>query len=1096
MSIRRQEALDYHAQGRPGKIQVSPTKPFKNQRDLSLAYTPGVAEPCREIAARPEEPYTYTARGNLVAVVTNGTAVLGLGNIGPLAGKPVMEGKGILFKAFADIDVFDLEVGSEDPEDMIRFCRLLEPTVGGINLEDIRSPDCFHIEETLRDTLSIPVFHDDQHGTAIITGAALLNALELVKKDIGSVRVVFAGAGAAAIATAEHYVRLGVPREHITLCDQQGVVHADRSDLDEYRRRFAVRGKARTLAEALQDADVFVGLSVGGIVSGDMLKGMAKRPIVFALANPNPEITPEEARQARSDAIIATGRSDYPNQVNNVLGFPFIFRGALDVRAKKINDEMEMAATRALAALAKEEVPEAVMRAYGIERLRFGPDYLIPKPFDPRVLLWVAPAVAWAAVGSGVAGRVIDVDEYRAELDARLGRAREVMRGLSSRAQTAAQRIVFPEGEDPRILKAARILADDGVAEPILLGDPDAIRREADDAGVTLEEITLANPRASAHLETFAQELWERRRRKGITLREARNRVVDPLYHGLLMLRAGQTDAVVVGVDMYYPDAMRPALEVIGAEPGRRHVSGIYMLVLPHQTFFFADCAVNIDPDAETLAEIASATAEFVGRLGIEPRVARLRRKRYGKRGRNCRCRRAGARAAAPRLPSSMGTERMTAHAPRPAERKRASALEAAGLTPQRAVYWNLGPPELYEHAVRRAEGVIAEGGAFAAVTAPHTGRSPNDKFIVREPASADEMWWNRGNQPLEADAFERLKASLMAHLAEQELFVRDLFAGADVEHRFGLRFVTPNAWHALFVYNMFLRPSAADLAAFTPVWTVHHAPEFHADPAIHGTKSGTFVVIHFSQRTILIGGTRYAGEMKKSVFTILNYLLPKRGVLSMHCSANLGRAGDVALFFGLSGTGKTTLSADPERALIGDDEHGWSDRGIFNFEGGCYAKVIRLSREGEPEIFATTHMFGTVLENVVVDPDTRAIDLDSDRITENTRASYPIHYIPNHVPSGAGGHPSHILFLTCDAYGIMPPIARLSPAQAMYHFLSGYTAKVAGTERGVTEPKATFSTCFGAPFLPLQPNVYAALLGEKIATHERRVDEIGRAHV
>src|SRR6266481_5447560 len=585
MSIRRQEALDYHAQGRPGKIQVSPTKPFKNQRDLSLAYTPGVAEPCREIAARPEEAYTYTAKGNLVAVVTNGTAVLGLGNIGALAGKPVMEGKGILFKAFADIDVFDLEVGSEDPEDMIRFCRLLEPTVGGINLDDIRSPDCFYIEKTLRETLSIPVFHDDQHGTAIITGAALLNALELVKKDIASVQVVFAGAGAAAIATAEHYVRLGVPREHITLCDQHGVVHADRDDLDEYRRRFAVRGKART---------------------------------------------PDEARQARSDAIIATGRSDYPNQVNNVLGFPFIFRGALDVRAKKINDDMEMAATRALAALAKEEVPDSVMRAYGIERLRFGPDYLIPKPFDPRVLLWVAPAVAWAAVGSGVAGRVIDVDEYRAELEARLGRARQVMRGLSSRAQTAAQRIVFPEGEDPRILKAARILADDGVAEPILLGDPDAIRREADDAGVTLEDITLANPRGSVHLETFAQELWQRRRRKGITLREARNRVVDPLYHALLMLRAGQADAVVVGVDMYYPDAMRPALEVIGAEPGRRHVSGIYMLVLPQQTFFFADCTVNIDPDAETLAEIASSAAEFVGRLGIEPRVALLSFSNFG----------------------------------------------------------------------------------------------------------------------------------------------------------------------------------------------------------------------------------------------------------------------------------------------------------------------------------------------------------------------------------------------------------------------------------------------------------------------------------
>src|SRR6266704_352830 len=439
MSIRRQEALDYHSQGRPGKIQVSPTKPFKNQRDLSLAYTPGVAEPCREIAAHPADAYSYTAKGNLVAVVTNGTAVLGLGNIGALAGKPVMEGKGILFKAFADIDVFDLEVGSEDPEDMIRFCRLLEPTVGGINLE-----------KTLRETLSIPVFHDDQHGTAIITGAALLNALELVKKDIGSARVVFAGAGAAAIATAEHYVRLGVPREHITLCDQHGVVHADRGDLDEYRRRFAVRGKARTLAEALTDADVFVGLSVGGIVTGEMLKGMAKRPIVLALANPTPEISPEDARQARADAIVATGRSDYPNQVNNVLGFPFVFRGALDVRAKKINAEMKMAATRALAALAKEEVPDAVMRAYGLDRLRFGPEYLIPKPFDPRVLLWVAPAVAWAAVGSGVAGRVIDVDEYRAQLDARLGRAREVMRGLSTRAQRAPQRIVFPEGEDAR----------------------------------------------------------------------------------------------------------------------------------------------------------------------------------------------------------------------------------------------------------------------------------------------------------------------------------------------------------------------------------------------------------------------------------------------------------------------------------------------------------------------------------------------------------------------------------------------------------------------------------------------------------------------
>src|SRR5436189_4355525 len=630
MSIRRQEALDYHAQGRPGKIQVSPTKPFKNQRDLSLAYTPGVAEPCREIAARPGDAYAYTAKGNLVAVVTNGTAVLGLGNIGPLASKPVMEGKGILFKTFADIDVFYLEVGSEEPEDMIRFCRLLEPTVGGINLEDIRSPDCFYIEQTLRDTLSIPVFHDDQHGTAIITGAALLNALELVQKDIRGVQVVFAGAGAAAIATAEHYVRLGVPREQITLCDEHGVVHAERSNLDEYRRRFAAHGTARTLAEALKDADVFVGLSVGGIVTGQMLKGMAKRPIVFALANPTPEITPEEARQARNDAIIATGRSDYPNQVNNVLGFPFIFRGALDVRAKNNNEQMEMAATRALAALAKEEVPDSVMRAYGLERLKFGPDYLIPKPFDPRVLLWVAPAVAWAAVASGVAGRMIDVEEYRAELEARLGRARQVMRGLISRAQQDPPSIVFPEGDDPRILRASRILPDDGIARPILLGDLDAIRRQADDASLTLEDIELVNPRTATDRDQLAQDLWQLRRRRGMTLRDAKGRVLDPMYYGLLMLRAGRTDALVAGEEIDYPDALRPALEVIGAEPGRKQLRGIYMGTFLHPAYFFADTTVNIEPDAETLAEIATATAKFVTRLGIEPRLAMLSFSNFG----------------------------------------------------------------------------------------------------------------------------------------------------------------------------------------------------------------------------------------------------------------------------------------------------------------------------------------------------------------------------------------------------------------------------------------------------------------------------------
>jgi malate dehydrogenase (oxaloacetate-decarboxylating)(NADP+) len=627
---RRQEALDYHAQGRPGKIQVTPTKPFKDQRDLSLAYTPGVAEPCLEIAKRPEDAYVYTAKGNLVAVVSNGTAVLGLGNIGALAGKPVMEGKGILFKAFADIDVFDLEVGSENPDDVIRFCQLLEPTVGGINLEDIRSPDCFYIEQRLRETLGIPVFHDDQHGTAIISGAALLNALILVNKDIARIKVVFAGAGAAAIATAEHYVRLGVRRDNIVMCDHKGVIYAGRGDLDAFKQRFAVDTKARSLAEALQGADVFVGLSVGGIVKGEMLQGMAKRPVIFALANPTPEIMPDEAKKARPDAIVATGRSDFPNQVNNVLGFPFIFRGALDVRAKQINEEMEMAATRALAALAKEEVPESVTRAYGIDKLKFGPDYLIPKPFDPRVLLWVAPAVAWAAVASGIAGRIIDVEEYRSELEARLGPERQVMRGLISRAQQDPPSIVFPEGDDPRILRAARILADEGIARPILLGDLDAIRRQADDASLTLEDIELMNPRSAPDRDALAEELWQRRRRRGMTLREAKARVLDPIYYGLLLLRAGRTDALVAGEEIDYPDSIRPALEVIGVEPGRKHVSGIYMMIFRQQTFFFADTTVNIEPDAATLAEIATATAKFVMRLGIEPRIAMLSFSNFG----------------------------------------------------------------------------------------------------------------------------------------------------------------------------------------------------------------------------------------------------------------------------------------------------------------------------------------------------------------------------------------------------------------------------------------------------------------------------------
>ena len=407
------------------------------------------------------------------------------------------------------------------------------------------------------------------------------------------------------------------------------------------------------------------------------------------------------------------------------------------------------------------------------------------------------------------------------------------------------------------------------------------------------------------------------------------------------------------------------------------------------------------------------------------------------------------------------------------------------GIQTEQRVYRNLTPSQLYEHAQRRGEGVVTSGGPFAAVTSPHTGRSPNDKFLVQEPESSDQIWWGKVNQPIAPERFERLRADVEAHLAGQEIFVRDVYAGADPTYRLPIRFQTPNAWHALFVYNMFLRPADGELSRFAPGFQVLHAPEFQADPAVHGTKTGTFIVVSLSQKTILIGGTRYAGELKKSIFSVLNYLLPQQGVLSMHCSANVGKAGDCALFFGLSGTGKTTLSADPERRLIGDDEHGWSDEGIFNFEGGCYAKVIRLSREGEPEIYATTEMFGTVLENVDVNPATGAVDLDSQRITENTRASYPIHYIPNHVPEGTAGHPKHVIFLTCDAFGIMPPIAKLTPAQAMYHFLSGYTAKVAGTERGVTEPKETFSACFGAPFLPLPPTVYAEMLGERIARHQ-----------
>ncbi|MDB4950422.1 MAG: malic enzyme [Gemmatimonadetes bacterium] len=633
MSNRRQDALDYHSQGRRGKIAVVPTKPASTQRDLSLAYSPGVAEPCREIAANPEEVFRYTARGNLVAVVSNGTAVLGLGNIGPLASKPVMEGKAVLFKRFADIDVFDLEVGSEDPDDVVRFCELLEPTVGGINLEDIAAPECFYIEETLKARLDIPVFHDDQHGTAVISGAALLNAMEITGRRIEDVRVVFSGAGAAAIATAEHYVSLGVRRSKILMCDRAGVVRTDRQadQTDPYKARFATDEPLDSLADAMRGADVFVGLSVGGAVTKEMVASMAERPIIFALANPDPEITPEEVAEVRADAIVATGRSDYPNQINNVLGFPFIFRGALDVRARAINDEMKMAATRALAELAKLDVPESVERAYGDERFRFGPDYLIPKPFDPRIMLWVAPAVARAAMKSRVSRVQIDLGEYRDELERRLGRGREVMRDVMNRARRDPRRIVYPEGEHERVIRAAALVVSEGIAKPVLLGRAERISETAARLGASLEGVEIVDRLGDEErMERYAQQLYRTRQRKGMTLSEARAEVRRSVTFGCLMVAEGEADGLVAGEDMYYPETIRPALETLGTAPGVRKVAGLYMMVTEREILFFADTTVNIDPDAETLAETATLAAAFARRLGIEPRIAMLSFSNFG----------------------------------------------------------------------------------------------------------------------------------------------------------------------------------------------------------------------------------------------------------------------------------------------------------------------------------------------------------------------------------------------------------------------------------------------------------------------------------
>jgi malate dehydrogenase (oxaloacetate-decarboxylating)(NADP+) len=632
MKIRPEDALEYHSASPAGKLSVTPTKPCRTQRDLSLAYTPGVAVPCLEIERDPALAYKYTAKGNLVAVVTNGTAVLGLGNIGALAGKPVMEGKAVLFKRFADIDVFDIELSTENPQEIIRTCQVLEPTFGGINLEDIKAPECFEIEEELRRTMKIPVFHDDQHGTAIISGAGLLNALEISGKNIASIKVVFNGAGAAAISCAAHYVRMGVRPENILMCDTKGVIYEGRTQgMNPYKARYAAKTEARTLTDALVGADVFFGLSIGGCVTAEMIKTMAPHPVIFALANPDPEIAYDVALAARPDAIVATGRSDYPNQVNNVLGFPFIFRGALDVRATTINDEMKLAATRALASLAKQDVPDSVLRAYGVDRMEFGREYIIPKPFDPRVLIWEASAVAQAAMDTGVAQQPIDLVQYREALERRLGKAHEMMRGMIHKAQKDPKRIVFTEGEEGKILRACQILIDEKIASPILLGDESKIRAKAAELRLTLTGARMVDPRQFARLAEYTEEFFSLRQRKGITRREAEQLVLNPTTFGSLMVRLGDADALIGGLTTHYPDTIRPALQVIEVRPELRRVSGVYVLITPKgDIYFLADATVNIEPTAEDLAEIAIMAAEKARRFNQEPRVAMLSFSNFG----------------------------------------------------------------------------------------------------------------------------------------------------------------------------------------------------------------------------------------------------------------------------------------------------------------------------------------------------------------------------------------------------------------------------------------------------------------------------------
>ncbi len=630
--IRKQDALDYHSMGRRGKIEVISTKPCATQRDLSLAYTPGVAEPCREIAAHPEDAYKYTAKGNLVAVVSNGTAVLGLGDIGALAGKPVMEGKGVLFKRFADIDVFDIELNTHDPEEIIRIVRALEPTFGGINLEDIKAPECFHIEEELKKVMNIPVFHDDQHGTAIISGAGLLNAVEVVGKKIDEIKVVFSGAGAAGIACANFYIKLGVKRENLILCDTNGVVHKGRTKgMNPYKEYFALDTSARTLSDAIKGADVFAGVSVKGVLTKDMVKSMAKDPIIFAMANPDPEIMPEDAFDARKDVLMATGRSDYPNQVNNVLGFPFIFRGALDVMASGINDEMKLAAAQALSKLAREDVPDSVIKAYGGEKIRFGRNYIIPKPLDPRVLLWVAPAIAKAAMDSGVARRPIeDLNAYRDGLESRFGRSKQIMRMIIHMAQRNLKRVVFPEGSEEKVLRASQIIVDEEIAKPVLLGDAKVIRERMKLLDVEIPGVEIIDPATSPRYEEYATKYFEMRKRKGATKTDSLNLMRRPIYFGMMMVHTDEADGIVSGLTQHYPETIRPALQIIKPRPGLSVVAGLYMLVFKNDVRFITDATVNFDPPAEELADIAILAAEKVRTFDIEPRIAMLSFSNFG----------------------------------------------------------------------------------------------------------------------------------------------------------------------------------------------------------------------------------------------------------------------------------------------------------------------------------------------------------------------------------------------------------------------------------------------------------------------------------